>query len=70
MTVKWKWTTRGERTIAHDAQGAAQAIVYRQKPGVYSVERAVVWPGGMRDWRVVSANVATITAAKALVEKA
>jgi len=59
------WTTKGQRTVAHDSEGRAVAIIYKDAPASYSVQRAVTWPGGARDWTALG-TVPTLTAGKKL----
>ena len=62
-----KWTTKGDRTVAHDAQGIARAVIYREIDRSYSVQKAVEWPGGARDW-LAKGSAKTLSAAKKLSE--
>lgn len=57
MLDLWTWTHKDGRSVAHDANGIARAIVYRDAPGSYNVQRAVEWPGGARDWRTVATHI-------------
>jgi hypothetical protein len=65
----WTWTTKDGRSVAHDKDGVAQAIVYRDRPGSYNVQRAVTWPGGARDWRTLAAHIRRLDDAKRVAER-
>lgn len=67
--VDWKWTHKDRRSVAHDKNGVARAVIYRDAPRSYSVQRAVEWPGGTRDWLTKATGVGSRADAIIIAER-